>query len=80
LSRIPYYDVATLPASFQEMLEEADRNGAPNRNLLQVLAHRPSLMEAFFRIWTATFQEGVLDHRLKEVVRVKIASMYQCGY
>jgi hypothetical protein len=39
------------------MLAQADRNGAPNRNLLQVLAHRPTLMEGFFRLWTAVFQD-----------------------
>jgi len=80
LSRIGFVADEVLTEEQRDMLQAADENGAPNRNLLMVLAHRPELMRGFFQLWQDTFLRGVLDHRLKEIVRVKIAAMYSCGY
>lgn len=80
LSRIEFVDPATLDAECQELIRQADENGAPNSNLIRVLGHRPDVLKGFFHIWKATFEGGTLDHRLKELVRVQVADIYGCGY
>lgn len=80
VSRIAFVPDDALSPEQLAMLQSADANGAPNRNLLMVLAHRPELMEGFFRLWQDAFVRGGLDHRLKEILRVKIATLYSCGY
>lgn len=80
MSQIRFVDLSTLDAECQEIIARADRNGAPNSNLCRILGHRPEILKGFFHVWRAAFEGGTLDHRLKELVRVKIAHLYGCNY
>lgn len=78
---IPFADIPSARVEMHTMLAEADRNGAPNAKLLRVLAHRPELMQGFYRLWTDAFNQGVLDHRIKELVRIKVDAVgFGCDY
>lgn len=79
-SRIAFVDVTALDDECQRLIEAADRNGAPNSNLIRVMGHRPDTLKGFFHIWKATFEGGTIDHRLKELVRIKVADLFACGY
>lgn len=72
MSRVEFVNLSGLDAECQEIIASADENGAPNSNLCRVLGHRPDILKGFFHIWKAAFEGGTLDHRLKELVRVKI--------
>lgn len=78
--QIAFVDLGTLDDECQRLVALADQNGAPNSNLIRVLGHRPEILKGFFHIWKAAFEGGTLDHRLKELVRVKVADMFACGY
>ena len=80
MSRIDFVTLSELDGESQDIIEIADRNGAPNSNLCRVLGHRPDILKGFFHVWKASFEGGTVDHTLKEIVRVKIADMYGCGY
>jgi alkylhydroperoxidase family enzyme len=79
-ARVTFVDISTLDAESQHLIEIADENGAPNSNLVRVLGHRPDILKGFFHIWKAAFEGGAIAHSLKELVRVKIAVMFECGY
>ena len=79
-SRVAFVDISSLDEESQHLVEIADRNGAPNSNLIRVLGHRPDILKGFFHIWRAAFEGGTIDHSLKELVRIKVAVMFNCGY
>jgi alkylhydroperoxidase family enzyme len=59
----------------------AEERGAPNSTLLRILARDPNSMSAFYDSWNAVFYDGDrLDHGLKEIVRVRMARLRDCGY
>ncbi len=79
-SEIEFVDITTLDADCQMLIQQADANGAPNSNLIRILGHRPDILKGFFALWNACVDGGTLDKQLKELVRIKIAAMYGCGY
>jgi alkylhydroperoxidase family enzyme len=59
----------------------AEERGAPNSTLLRILARDPKSMSAFYDAWNTVFYDGgQIDHGLKEVVRVRMARLRNCGY
>lgn len=59
----------------------AEERGAPNSTLLRILARDPKSMSAFYDAWNRVFYDGDrLDHGLKEIVRVRMARLRDCGY
>jgi alkylhydroperoxidase family enzyme len=59
----------------------AEERGAPNSTLLRILARDPRSMSAFYDSWNSVFYDGErLDHGLKEIVRVRMARLRDCGY
>ena len=76
MSRIDPVPLDALPASLAEVLVRGLASRMLSSSLpVQVWAHRPKVAEA----WLAALEEmhlnGVLDSRLKELVRLKIASI-----
>lgn len=45
-----------------------------------LFAAAPGAGEAFFALYGAFWQQGLLDQRLKEVVRLRNARITDCGY
>lgn len=60
--------------------QTAEKRGAPNSTFLRVLAHDPNSIEVFYEAWDKIFYGGQLDHSLKEIVRVRMARLRNCGY
>ncbi len=44
-----------------------------------VLAHVPELDTAFWKLYGELWSDGVLDHRTKEVARIRNARVTDCG-
>lgn len=44
------------------------------------LAHQPGLAQAFGALYGAFWSKGALDHRTKEVTRMRNARVTDCGY
>jgi alkylhydroperoxidase family enzyme len=79
MARIPVIPLGDLPPG----LAEAVARGRASRMLsstvpVQVWAHRPEVAASWLATLEAMHLRGVLDARLKELVRLKIASITNC--
>jgi hypothetical protein len=52
---------------------------APGSNPPSALAHQPELNAAFWKLYGALWSRGVLDHRSKEIARIRNARFTNCG-
>lgn len=64
----------------QDRIRQAEERGAPDPNFFRIMAHRPELCKKFYDFWVESFNRGVLGHRLKEIVRVKMSRNVSCIY
>ena len=79
--RIEPIDERVAPEQTLRHFAVAEERGAPNSTLLRILARDPRSMGAFYDAWNAVFYDGErLDHGLKEIVRVRMARLRDCGY
>ena len=44
----------------------------------RALAHHPELFERYFRFYSRSHDEGLLEPELKELVRLKVARLNDC--
>lgn len=80
-TRIDPIDDHAAPAAVQEQFRVAEERGAPNSTLLRILAKDPNSLTSFYDAWNRVFYAGErVDHGLKEIVRVRMARVRQCGY
>jgi alkylhydroperoxidase family enzyme len=79
--RIEPIDESAAPEETRTHFKVAEERGAPNSTLLRILARDPNSMSAFYDAWNTVFYDGAqMDHGLKEVVRVRMARLRDCGY
>jgi alkylhydroperoxidase/carboxymuconolactone decarboxylase family protein YurZ len=64
----------------REMIRQAEARGAPDPNFFRLMGHVPELCTRMYDLWTESFNRGSLDHRLKELVRVKMSRYVACQY
>lgn len=76
----PIEDTQASP-ELQGLFRIAEERGAPNSVLLRILARDPDSMRTFYEAWNRSFYESdLVDHGLKEIVRVRMARVRSCGY
>ncbi|HLG72204.1 MAG TPA: hypothetical protein VK009_17435 [Chloroflexota bacterium] len=79
--RIPYVDPATVTdPELQGYLEDARLHGTPRPESQAVRANQPEILRTFSQTWNASFKNGVLDNRLKELCRVFVSKAIDCEY
>jgi hypothetical protein len=78
--RISPVDDRTVSPIVQQAFADAAKRGAPNPTLLRILARHPVALNAFYAGWQSTFYEGIVEHPLKELMRVRMARLRNCGY
>ena len=78
--RVQPVDDAQVAPDIQERFKIAEQRGAPHSMLLRILANNPHAMKMFYDSWGQIFYEGIVDHGLKEIVRVRMARVRSCGY
>jgi len=77
MSRLTILDNEHLPAETREQVEALDKAGQSS-TVQRVLAHRPDMFDSYFRFYFPMHNEGIVSPALKELVRLKIASLNQC--
>lgn len=77
---IPMLDKDAADERAQEVFELASTRGAPDEGVLRILANYPPALEGFTSLWWGTFDEGSVEHTLKELLRVRLAEHFGCGY
>jgi alkylhydroperoxidase family enzyme len=79
MARIPLIPLGDLPPRLaQAVVRGRDSRMLSSTVPVQVWAHRPEVAEAWLATLEAMHLRGVLDARLKELVRLKIASITAC--
>jgi alkylhydroperoxidase family enzyme len=78
--RVQPVDEQTVAADVRERFAVAEQRGAPNSTLLRILANNPHAMKMFYDSWGQIFYDGMVDHGLKEIVRVRMARLRGCDY
>ena len=77
MSRLTILDNEYLPGETRRQVEALDKAGQSS-TVLRVLAHRPDMFDSYFKFYYPMHNEGVVSPALKELVRLRIASLNQC--
>jgi AhpD family alkylhydroperoxidase len=79
--RIGYIDPdSLLDAGDRELLEQARLHGTPRPESQAIRAHVPEILRTFSAYWNATFSDGCVDNRLKELCRLYVSKTVACNY
>ena len=79
-ARIRPVEEGEVGPEIQAYFDEAEMRGAPNAAFLRVLARDANAVDVFYSAWDKIFYGGQIDHGLKEIVRVRMARLRNCGY
>ena len=61
-------------------IERCLEHRAPDPAFFAMMGHNADLAEAMFVAWSAAFNDGLIPHRLKEVIRVQLSRLVACTY
>ncbi len=64
----------------QALIRLAEERGAPDPNFFRMMGHRPELCVKFYDFWVESFNRGLVDHTLKEMIRVVMSRNVSCIY
>jgi AhpD family alkylhydroperoxidase len=64
----------------RELLERARLHGTPRPESQSVRAHVPAILRTFSAYWNATFADGLVENRLKELCRLYVSKTVSCNY
>lgn len=79
MPRLPTVDLSEMPADLQDAVARGRASGMLSTTLpVQVWAHRPALALAWLQTMEQLHAHGLLPARLRELVRLKIASITHC--
>jgi hypothetical protein len=79
--RIPYVDPSTVSdPELKGYLEDARLHGTPRPESQAIRSHHPEVLRTFSQTWNASFKNGLLENRLKELCRVFVSKAIDCEY
>jgi hypothetical protein len=61
-------------------IEQCLEHRAPDPGFHAMMGHNLDLAEAVFVAWNACFNQGLIPHKIKEVIRVQLSRMASCSY
>lgn len=81
MARLSYVDPASIDdPEIREFIEDAERVGTPRPEIQLIRAHVPAVIRSFVFTWKAVFKSGIVDHELKELLRLRVATSLDCQY
>lgn len=81
MPRISYVDPAAIDdPELRAAIDKARLHGTPRPESQAIRAHSPEVLRTFSRFWDATFREGIVDHKLKELCRLYVSKTVECSY
>ena len=78
MARIRLLSDDELTPDFRDMVDAATAHNQ-NPDIFRALGHLPDAFKAFWEFYTPLRLEGLLGPKLKELVRLKIASLNACA-
>lgn len=80
-SRIPSVSREDInDADLQEVLAQAEKYSTPKPEWYLILAHNPEIAKAYAEFWNITHRGGIVDHNIKELMRIAIAQILDCDF
>jgi hypothetical protein len=81
MARISYVDRDTIEdPEIRAFIEEAERVGTPRPEIQLIRAHVPAVLRSFVYTWKSVFKGGIVEHELKELLRLRVATSLDCEY
>ena len=81
MARISYVDRSRISdPEIRSFIDEAERVGTPRPEIQLIRAHVPGVIRSFVYTWKSLFKSGLLDHDLKELLRLRVARSLDCTY
>ena len=81
MPRISYVDPETIhDPEIRAFIEEAEIVGTPRPEIQLIRAHVPAVIRSFVYTWKSVFKGGIVDHDLKELLRLRVATSLDCQY
>lgn len=80
MPRLRFIDEKEKSPAARRLIEMAEQRGAPDWRVASIMARNPVAGLGWVEFWSKLLYEGVLPHRLKEMVRIRISVGHQCGY
>ena len=81
MARLSYVDPAQIDdPEIRAFIEEAARTGTPRPEVQLIRAHVPAVIRSFVYTWQSLFKSGIVEHELKELVRLRVARSLDCAY
>ena len=81
MPNISMLDIEELKKSaLAPFVKKALRHRAPDPAFHSIQGHNPGLCKALYLAWGTVFNTGVVDHKLKEIIRVQLSRMADCNY
>jgi alkylhydroperoxidase family enzyme len=78
MARVKLIPTERLDPVLRDLTEQAVRH-RQNPSIFQAMGHLPDAFKAYWNFYAPLRLEGVLDVKLKELVRLKIAALNDCA-
>jgi len=77
--RIPMVDIEQLDDELKAMVAKWQAEGG-DPNFLLAFGRLPEFLKRFVRFYSPLVRRGLIEHRTKELVRLRLAQLNQCHY
>jgi alkylhydroperoxidase family enzyme len=67
-------------AELRDLIARCDEAGVPDARFARILAHKPEQAKAALAVILHSHQQGNVDHRLKEIIRIQLARFAEDEY
>lgn len=80
MPRISYVEDRETSEEAARLIASAERTGAPDPRVVRIMSRHPAAGLGWVKYWNALLYDGLLPHVLKEMCRVYISMLHECGY
>ncbi len=77
--RIPMLDIAELDPELRAMVEKWQGDGG-DPNFIRAFGRLPESLKQFVKFYSPLVRKGLVEHRTKELVRLRLAQLNTCQY
>ncbi len=80
MPRLRFIEESEKTPAARSLIEMAQERGAPDWRVASIMARNRTAGLGWVEFWAKLLYEGLLPHKLKEMVRIRISVGHQCGY
>lgn len=80
MPRLRFIEESEKTPAARSLIEMAQQRGAPDWRVASIMARNSTAGLGWVEFWAKLLYEGLLPHKLKEMVRIRISVGHQCGY